>query len=217
MNTKRTLLSLWVLLAYCTTLWAQLPTDGYAYRILSAAGDRAVTNADNGTAGAYLSMAAVDETSAGQLWTFYQVDNKDTYLVYNYTYGQAADMALTAAKSGVLLQWDPTCNSNQCFLVRLAEEGEGLVQLLCADDPTKAMTIQDDGSLLMATDLTAEGTRFRLEGTGEYHTANMPIKNRYYILTHHGSSYVLGNTDNILVLKLNAITGRVTYFDPFAE
>ena len=210
MNTKRTLLSLWVLLAYCTTLWAQLPTDGYAYRILSAAGDRAVTNADNGTAGAYLSMAAVDETSAGQLWTFYQVDNKDTYLVYNYTYGQAADMALTAAKSGVLLQWDPTCNSNQCFLVRLAEEGEGLVQLLCADDPTKAMTIQDDGSLLMATDLTAEGTRFRLEGTGEYHTANMPIKNRYYILTHHGSSYVLGTRG----VKEN---DALIYADPLEE
>lgn len=42
----------------------------------------------------------------------------------------------------------------------------------------------------------------------------------YFTVTegkYDGSSYVLGNTDNILVLKLNAITGRVTYFDPFAE
>ncbi len=42
----------------------------------------------------------------------------------------------------------------------------------------------------------------------------------YFTVTegkYDGSSYVLGNTDNILVLKLNAITGRVTYFDPYAE
>ena len=129
MNTKRTLLSLWVLLAYCTTLWAQLPTDGYAYRILSAAGDRAVTNADNGTAGAYLSMAAVDETSAGQLWTFYQVDNKDTYLVYNYTYGQAADMALTAAKSGVLLQ----CILGECATIEEVKEAVANIDIVNID------------------------------------------------------------------------------------
>ena len=32
-----------------------------------------------------------------------------------------------------------------------------------------------------------------------------------------GSSYVYDNIDNILVLKLNPITGHITYFDPYAE
>ena len=32
-----------------------------------------------------------------------------------------------------------------------------------------------------------------------------------------GSRYVFDNIDNFLVLKLNAITGQVTYFDPYEE
>ena len=42
----------------------------------------------------------------------------------------------------------------------------------------------------------------------------------YFTVTeckYDGSEYVLDNPDNILVLKLNAITGRVTYFDPYAD
>ena len=41
----------------------------------------------------------------------------------------------------------------------------------------------------------------------------------YFIFTEskvEGDEYVLDNPDNYLVLKLNAITGRVTYFDPYA-
>ena len=42
----------------------------------------------------------------------------------------------------------------------------------------------------------------------------------YFTVTeckHNGSDYELENPDNFLVLKLNAITGRITYFDPYAE
>ena len=42
----------------------------------------------------------------------------------------------------------------------------------------------------------------------------------YFTVTeckYNGSDYELENTDNFLVLKLNAITGRITYFDPYAE
>ena len=44
---------------------------------------------------------------------------------------------------------------------------------------------------------------------------DMPL---YFSVTEarvEGTSYVLNNPDNFLVLKLNAITGRVTYFDPY--
>ena len=42
----------------------------------------------------------------------------------------------------------------------------------------------------------------------------------YFVFTEskvEGDEYVLDNPDNFLVLKLNAVTGRVTYFDPFGE
>ncbi len=32
-----------------------------------------------------------------------------------------------------------------------------------------------------------------------------------------GSTYTLNNPDNFLVLKLNPVTGRISYFDPYAE
>ena len=35
--------------------------------------------------------------------------------------------------------------------------------------------------------------------------------------TGSGSKYELDNVDNFLVLKLNAITGQVTYFDPYDD
>lgn len=207
---KRLLSLTLAIAAFVLQATAQLPADGYTYRILSATGDRAMTNADSGTPGAYLGMAAVDETSAGQQWTFYKVDDEGTFLVYNHVYGQAADMALTSANPGKLLQWDATCSDNQCFRVQLTDNESGLVQLLCASDPTKAITIQDDGSLLMATDLTNAATYFRLDGTGEHHDACIPIKNRYYILTHNGSNYVLGNRG----VKENE---ALIYADPLEE
>lgn len=42
----------------------------------------------------------------------------------------------------------------------------------------------------------------------------------YFTITeckYNDGSYSLDNPDNFLVLKLNAITGRVTYFDPYAD
>ena len=46
------------------------------------------------------------------------------------------------------------------------------------------------------------------------------IKPLYFTFTEgkiDGSKYAFDNVDNFLVLKLNAITGQVTYFDPYEE
>lgn len=46
------------------------------------------------------------------------------------------------------------------------------------------------------------------------------VKPLYFSFTEakiDGSRYVLDNEDNFLVLKLNAITGQVTYFDPYED
>ena len=193
------------------TASAQLPSDGGTYRLQYAADGKVMTNADIATHDAALILADADDSSAGQQWTFYQLDaTAGTYLVYNHAYGQAADMALSSSDPGKLLQWEPTCSGNQQFLVQAVAGEPELVQLLCASDPTLVMTAQDDGSLKMMAGGEASATHFRLVDTGVKHTANLPLLGRYYAITHHGSDYVLGNRD---VKENNAII----YADPMEE
>ncbi len=193
------------------TASAQLPSDGYTYRLQYAADGKVMTNADIATHDAALILADINEASAGQQWTFYQLDaTASTYLVYNHAYGQAADMALNSANPGKLLQWEPTCSGNQQFLVQTVTGEPGLVQLLCASDPTLVLTVQDDGSLKMMTDGEASATHFRLVDTGVKHTANLPLLGRYYAIAHYGSDYVLSNRD---VKEDNALI----YADPMEE
>ena len=168
--------------------------DGTTYHILTPDRKLAMTNRDVPTHDALLYMDAVNNESVGQQWTFYQMG--DAWLVYNYEYGQAADMALGAKDPGRLLQWEATCSDNQCFAVQLVEGSTNLVQLLCASDPTKVMTLQEDGGLRMTTSLNDEATHFLLESTGVNHKANVPLLNRYYTLTHATSGKVLGNRDD---------------------
>ena len=176
-----------------TQSWAQSPVDGYIYRILSPTGDKAMSNLDNSTHDALLYMDAVNESSVGQQWTFYQVG--DAWLIYCYDFGQAADMALAAKDAGRLLQWEPTSSSNQCFIVQPVENEQDLIQLLCASDRTMAMTMEANGDLRMTKDLSNAATHFRLEKTGNRHAANIPLLNRYYTITHVNSGNVLTNRD----------------------
>ena len=173
---------------------AEFIVDGYAYHILTPDGEKAMTNRNVEEHNALLYMDAVDASAVGQQWTFYQMG--DAWLVYCYDYGQAADMALTSGTPGRLLQWEPTCSSNQCFAVHLVEGSDNLVQLLCSSDPTLAMTLQADGGLKMTSNLSDEATHFRLSSTGVHHTANVPLLDRYYTLTHAASGNILTNRDN---------------------
>ena len=173
---------------------ADFIVDGTVYHILTPDGKKAMTNRDVAEHNALLYMDNADEKSVGQQWTFYQMG--DAWLIYNYDYAQAADMALTSGNPGRLLQWEATCSDNQCFAVQLVEGSENLVQLLCASDPTKVMTLQGDGGLKMTSKLTDEATYFLLESTEVKHTANVPLLNRYYTITHAASGKVLGNRDS---------------------
>ena len=202
------LLAPFIGLLTASPLWAQLPTDGNVYRIVSPSGDKAMSNRDVLTHDALLYMDPVNNASVGQQWTFYQIG--EAWLLYCYDFGQAADMALTSGNPGRLLQWEPTCSGNQCFAVQAVEGKQGLVQLLCASDPSKAMTQQIDGGLKMTSNLTDEATYFRLESTGVHHPANIPLLNRYYMIRFAGNEYALNNRD---VRENNAFI----YADPADE
>ena len=170
---------------------SDLVVDGATYRIVTPEG-KAVSNRNFVTHDALLYLDTPDEDAEGQEWTFYHMG--ENWLIYNYNYGQAADMALESGNPGRLLQWEPTGSANQCFSVQLVDGTQNLVQLLCASNHSLAMTAQGE-DLKMTSNLNDEATYFRLEKTDKQHPANLPLLNRYYNITFAGNDYVLNNRD----------------------
>lgn len=206
----RTLTLALALLCATLQLSAQLPSSGHTYRLQYASSGKVMTNGDIATHDAPLFLADADEASVGQQWTFHEVGSSEgTYLIYNHAYGQAADMALNSANPGKLLQWEPTCSNNQCFLVQSVTGEPELVELFCADNPMLILSVQDDESLKMVSAGATTATRFRLVPTGEHHAANIPMTDKYYTLTHHA-------TGNVLNTRGASANDALIYADPLA-
>ena len=204
----RTLTLALALLCATLQLSAQLPSSGHTYRLQYASSGKVMTNGDIATHDAPLFLADADEASVGQQWTFHEVGSSEgTYLIYNHAYGQAADMALNSANPGKLLQWEPTCSNNQCFLVQSVAGEPELVELFCADNPMLILSVQDDESLKMVSAGATTATRFRLVPTGEHHAANIPMTDKYYTLTHHA-------TGNVLNTRGASANDALIYADP---
>ena len=126
---------------------AQSIKDGDVFRLVNVVTGKAVTNGDIATHNTYLSTATVDEASKGQEWTFVSLSAKEPlFTLYNNNYGQAIDMT---SNPGKLLQWEGTCSDNQAFYINKVDEANNTVQLLCKNDHTYAMQVQDDASLVM--------------------------------------------------------------------
>ena len=126
---------------------AQGVKDGDVFRLVNVATGKAITNGDVATHNTYLSVADIDGASKGQEWTFVSLSNKEqVYALYNDNYGQAIDMT---SNPGRLLQWEGTCSDNQAFYINTINEVDGIVQLLCKNDHTYIMQVQDDASLVM--------------------------------------------------------------------
>ena len=114
---------------------ASFPQADGVYRLINVATGKAVTNGNVAAHNTYLNVADVDDTSLGQEWTFVSLSDKElTFVLYNENYNQAADMALSSATPGKLLQWEATCTDNQSFLVNVVDASAGVVQLLCKSD-----------------------------------------------------------------------------------
>lgn len=193
---------------------ADAVADGETYRLVSVSTGLAVTNGDVAAHDTYLSLATVDASSPGQEWTLHGTGQTDVFVLYNHNYSQAADMALTSARPGKLLQWEMTGSDNQKFYVKTVDGTDGEVQLLCNADRTKAVTAQADGSLLLQTDLTAEATRFRLENLGKSQPQNAPVPGKYYVITNVATGKALNNRGNY---ELNARIYADTYRENNAD
>lgn len=187
---------------------AQGVKDGDVFRLVNVATGKAVTNGDIAAHNTYLSVADVDGTSKGQEWTFVSLSSKEqVFTLYNDNYGQAIDMT---SNPGRLLQWEGTCSDNQAFYVSTINETDGIVQLLCKNDHTYAMQVQDDASLVMVKGASGESTYFRLEYIKNKKVENLPVMGRYFIIREKSSGMALNTREN------NANNARI-YLDEYNE
>ena len=187
---------------------AQSIKDGDVFRLVNVVTGKAVTNGDIATHNTYLSTATVDEASKGQEWTFVSLSAKEPlFTLYNNNYGQAIDMT---SNPGKLLQWEGTCSDNQAFYINKVDEANNTVQLLCKNDHTYAMQVQDDASLVMVKDASGESTYFRLEYIENKKIENLPVMGRYFIIREKSSGMALNTREN------NANNARI-YLDEYNE
>ena len=187
---------------------AQSVNDGDVFRLVSVATGKAITNGDVATHNTNLSTATVDEASKGQEWTFVSLSAKEPlFTLYNDNYGQAIDMT---SEPGRLLQWEGTCSDNQAFYINVINEAEGIIQLLCKNDHTYVMQVQDDASIVMAKEASGESTYFRLEYIKNKKIENLPVMGRYFIIREKSSGMALNTRGN------NANDARI-YLDEYNE
>ena len=187
---------------------AQSIKDGDVFRLVNVVTGKAVTNGDIATHNTYLSTATVDEASKGQEWTFVSLSAKEPlFTLYNNNYGQAIDMT---SNPGKLLQWEGTCSDNQAFYINKVDEANNTVQLLCKNDHTYAMQVQDDASLVMVKAASGESTYFRLEYIGNNKIENLPVMGRYFIIREKSSGMALNTRGK------NANDARI-YLDEYNE
>ena len=187
---------------------AQGVKDGDVFRLVNIATGKAITNGDVATHNTYLNIADVNENSKGQEWTFVSLSDKDpVFTLYNDNYGQAADMT---SNPGRLLQWEATCSDNQAFYVNVVNADDGIVQLLCRNDHSLVLQVQDDASLVMVKGASGESTYFRLEYIKNMKVENLPVMGRYFIIREKSSGMALNTRGN------NANDARI-YLDEYNE
>ena len=173
------------------------PVAGDTYRLVNVAYNVAVTNGDVGVHDTFLSLSAVDENSPGQEWSFISMDSEEpVFLIYNSTYAQAADMALTSKNPGVLLQWEATASDNQAFYVKVIDEAQGIVQLAYNGDRSKVVTAGYDASLYLTTADMGDASLFRLEKLNKTVQVVLPILGNYYKITNVATGYSLNSRGN---------------------
>ena len=191
---KRLSLLLALLFVLHVSYAKDFPIDGMAYRVVSVDGGLAMTNGDKAAHDTPLTMADVNSGSLGQEWTFISLSaDEPLYAIYNANYAQAADMALESSNPGSLLQWELTASANQTFYVKVVDEDEGVVQLLCSSNRTQAVTASGKSQLKLSAKLSSTATHFRLVSTGKSSEFTIPVVSCHYVITHEGSGFSLND------------------------
>lgn len=164
---------------------------GAICRITSVVNDKALTNGNRGDNDVRITLATVDESSAGQEWMVVFLNDEEGYCVLvNPTYLKAMDMAPTV---GSILQWNIDMNNaNQHFCLQAVKGQENIYKFLNAAKPTEVMTARTNGTLYMTTDTDAPSSHFRITVLKD-EGVNFPLAKQYYRLKHVNSQFFLDN------------------------
>lgn len=175
-------------------------TVGSVYRIVSYTTGKAITNNGNEAVDAPIVMGELDEDDKNQMWAIISDGTSESYGLMNVASRQSIDMALGADKAGCLLQWKPNMNNqNQVFKIHSPGIAGSAVQLLCAADPTLAVTEYASGELWMQNELTNTSTYFVLQEVLSAEENTIPLPYQTYTIesvTHGGVLSNGGNMDN---------------------
>ncbi|MDO4930862.1 MAG: glycoside hydrolase family 2 TIM barrel-domain containing protein [Bacteroidales bacterium] len=161
------------------------------YHIVSTSTSTALTNSESGSLSATVSLAAENESSAGQDWVLVPASDDDdrVFILVNPNYNVALDMALE--QKGSLLQWVfDSDNANQLFLIKAVDGVADTYQFFNASDSTYALAA-NGSSVGMGNDLTSTSTYFKMVAT----TKSVPVGvvGYNYYFYRYGTTQVLSN------------------------
>ena len=194
-KTKLMFKRLCIALMACTfALGIHAQTVGSVYRIVSTNTGKAITNNGNYNPDAPIVMGSTDENDKSQMWALISDGTEGTYGLYNIGSKLAIDMALESKNPGKLLHWKPNLNNqNQVFGIHSPGIAGSAIQLLCAADPSMAVTEYDNGELWMKKDLSNTSTYFELKEIINVEDNKVPLPYFTYIIKNVGTGLVLSN------------------------
>ena len=194
-KTKLMFKRLCIALMACTfALGIHAQTVGSVYRIVSTNTGKAITNNGNYNPDAPIVMGSTDENDKSQMWALISDGTEGTYGLYNIGSKLAIDMALESKNPGKLLHWKPNLNNqNQVFGIHSPGIAGSAIQLLCAADPSMAVTEYDNGELWMKKDLSNTSTYFELKEIINVEDNKAPLPYFTYIIKNVGTGLVLSN------------------------
>ncbi|MCM1516431.1 MAG: DUF4981 domain-containing protein [Paraprevotella sp.] len=193
-----------ILALFASTGYSQ--TAGTIYRIVSTSSGKAMTVNGNYDADAPVLMGAQSSDDKDQMWALINDGTEDGYGLMNIASRKSIDMALSASNAGKLLQWKPNLNnSNQVFRIQSPGIAGSAMQLLCAANPSLAVTEVSDGSLRMLSDLTDTNTYFEFREVVSAEDNTIPLPYFTYLIQPLNGNGVLsngGSNDNDALIKV---------------
>ena len=185
------------ILASIFTLSASAQTVGSIYRIVSSNTGKAMTNAGVYSADAAIVMGDLAESDEGQMWALIRDGEGEDYGFFNIGSKLSIDMALQSKNPGKLLHWKPNLsNTNQVFKIQSPGIAGSAIQMLCAENPTLAVTEYENGELWMADNLNSTSTYFELKEVMSVHEHSMPLPYFTYQIKNINTGMVLSNGGN---------------------
>ncbi len=173
---------------------ASAQTLGAIYRIVSTNSGKAITVNGKHNPDDPVVMGKQSSDDKDQMWALISDGTEDAYGFINIASGKSIDMALTSNDAGKLLQWKPNLNnSNQVFSIKSPGIAGSAMQLLCASNPSLAVTENADGSLRMLSDLTSTNTYFEFKEVVSANENSMPLPYFTYNIHPINGNGVLSN------------------------